>query len=238
MTQPSSAVSFQTTNWSMVVAACADPEALERLLRTYWGPIYVYIRRTGASREQAADLTQEFVVQVLLERGLIERADPDRGRFRTFLKSALRRFLIDQHRRSTSKARHPGVPILNGDALDALEPTREDDPGRAFDRQWAATLISQALDRTAAECAAEGQSAHWEAFNSAILEPTLRHTHSAPFDELAKALGVGGPERVSAMIQTMRRKFRRALREAVAQTVCDPSHTDLELENLKSLLGL
>jgi DNA-directed RNA polymerase specialized sigma24 family protein len=229
---------FKTTNWSMVIAASDDSKVLGTLLGRYWGPIYAYIRRSGYSREQAADLAQEFIALVLLERGLIQKADQGRGRFRTFIKSALRNFLVDQHRRSTARGRGPSQPLITGLSLEDLEPSEHDEPGGAFDRQWAATLLSIALERVEEECRAAGQDMHWNAFKAALVDPALGQAAPPTHGELAQRLGLPGPERVSSLVQTVRRKFKRSLRQVVEETLADPGHTDEELHDLKHFLGL
>lgn len=231
---------FKTTHWSIVIAATADSKLLEDLLARYWGPIYAYIRRSGYPREQAADLAQEFVAQVVLERGLIERADPERGRFRTFIKSALRNFLIDQHRRSTARGRAPagGAPVITGMDLEDLEPAEHEEPASAFDRQWATTLLDLALKRVEQDCAASGQEVHWAAFKSAIIDPAVRHSTPARLEDLAAQLGVSSADRISSMIQTVRRKFKRVLRDVVAETLAEPGHTEDELNELRRFLTL
>jgi RNA polymerase sigma factor (sigma-70 family) len=238
MNEPRSGSIFQTTQWSMVVAAHDDPEVLNSLLATYWGPIYTYIRRAGRSREDAADFTQEFIQHVMLERGLIERANPERGRFRTFIKSSLRRFLIDIHRHTAAKGRSPGAPVLGGPSLDALEPSGTDDPSSAFDRQWAATLLSVALERLEADCISSGQQAHWAAFSALVVEPALRHTAPMPVAEVATQLNLDSGHQVSSMIQTVRRKFRRLMADVVRETVADPSEAEDEIRQLGAFLGL
>lgn len=231
---------FRTTQWSMVIGATDDSKILQNLLTRYWGPIYAYIRRSGHPRDQAADLAQEFIAQVLLERGLIQRADPERGRFRTFIKSALRNFLIDQHRRSTARGRAPagGRPALTGLSLEELEPAEHEEPAGAFDRQWATTLLSLALDRVEEDCKASGQQLHWAAFKAAVIDPALGHAAPKSQEELAGRLGIEGADRLSSMIQTVRRKFKRMLREMIEETVADPGHADEELSDLKRFLGL
>lgn len=228
---------FHTTQWSVVVAAPSDPAVLQGLLKGYWGPIYAYIRRTGVERERAADLAQQFIHEVVLERGLLERATPERGRFRTFLKAALKNFLIDQHRRGTAKGRSPGTPVLGGAVLERMEPADQVDPGDAFDRQWATTLLSLALDRLAADCEASGQGAHWAAFKAAVIDPALGHDSAPSLETLAERLGVDSAAKVSSMIQTVRRKFRRVLREVVAATVADECAAEEEMGSLKEFLG-
>jgi RNA polymerase sigma factor (sigma-70 family) len=222
----------------MVIAATSDSKVLQNLLHAYWGPIYAYIRRTGASKDEAADLAQEFVAQIVLERKLIERADPERGRFRTFLKSALRNFLIDQHRRSTARGRSPPKPPLTGLTLEELEPSQNDEPASAFDRQWAATILSLALQRTEHSCLSAGQHIHWAAFKAAIIDPALGHSTQPSLQEVAQRLNIDDAEHASSMVQTVRRKFKRALREVVEDTLHDPTLADDELSDLKRFLGV
>ena len=90
---------FQTTSWTLIVRARASRADLQELLSVYWSPVYAYLRRRGHDPHDAADLTQGFLSEVVLDRGFVERADPARGRFRSFLLSALRKFVIDEHRR-------------------------------------------------------------------------------------------------------------------------------------------
>jgi RNA polymerase sigma factor (sigma-70 family) len=239
MDQTSHGGGFRTTRWSLVLDASADPMALDELLRLYWGPIYAYIRRSGRSREEAADLTQEFIAQRIVAGALLDKADPVRGRFRTFVKTALRNFLIDQERRKRAQRRSPSQAVLlQGFALDDIEPRDGDDPGSAFDRQWAATMLSNALTRVQASCEGEGQTVHWKAFERTVVQPALGRMAPIGLAELAKELGEGSAERVSAMIQTVRRKFRRVLRGMIEETVADPSFADDEANVLREFLKL
>ncbi|MBY0311649.1 MAG: sigma-70 family RNA polymerase sigma factor [Phycisphaerales bacterium] len=110
------AASFQSTLWALVLGARGDRHALEQLLRAYWAPVYAFIRRQGYSGHDASDLTQEFLSQVVIGRDMVGRANPERGRFRAFLKQALRNFLIDQHRLgrvSKGSRKGPGGPPAN-----------------------------------------------------------------------------------------------------------------------------
>lgn len=220
--------------------ASADPMALEELLGLYWGPIYAYIRRSGCTREEAADLAQEFVTQRIVAGALLDRADPVRGRFRTFVKTALKNFLIDQDRRRRAQRRSPaaGASIVRGLSLDAVEPREEDDPGRAFDRQWAATVLSNALARVQDACEKDGQAAHWTAFERTVVRPALGRTEAPSLAELAAEAGEASPERISAMIQTVRRKFKRTLRAMIEETVADPAQAEDEVSVLREFLSM
>ncbi len=227
---------FLSTQWSLVLAAPDDPGVLDTLIRRYLGPIYAYIRRAGSSRDQAADLTQEFVSRVILDRGLLTRADPARGRFRTFLKASLSNFLVDQHRRAHTRAHAPASPVLEGLRLDDLEPSSTDDPGAAFDKQWATSVLSTALERVRSDCQGCGQGAHWDAFSATVIEPALRHTTPPGLEPLAQKLGLSDPAQVSSMIQTVRRKFRRVLLQVIEDTLADPALAPEELTDLRRFL--
>ena len=229
---------FQTTHWSMILGVGHNPALLEDLLKTYWGPIYAFIRRSGYTRDKAADLTQEFIAQVILERDLFAKADPQRGRFRTFLKSTLKNFLIDQHRRASSRARSPGGPIVGGDKLERIEPCESDDPGSAFDRQWAATLLEEALERLEADCLACGQERHWKAFEATQVHPITRLAEAPALTAIAQELDLEGPTQVSSMNQTVRRKFRRVLLEVIRETVHDPHEAEDEYREMRVLFNL
>lgn len=238
MDRAATSSNFDTTNWSMVLAAPHDPALLARLLHAYWGPIYAFIRRSGKSRDDAADLTQEFIAQAVLARELVEKADPQRGRFRTLLKAAVRNFLIDQHRRSQAKGRSADTLVLSAEALDGAEPDERDDPHHAFDRQWGATVLSRALIMVEDDCAACGQDRHWEAFKAAVIDPALTMTDPPPLSDIARTMGLESPEQVASLVQTVRRKFRRVLTMVVAQTLEDASEAPAEIENIRQYLVL
>src|ERR1051325_2027095 len=141
---------FTTTHWSVVPPAGeADPpqanEALERLCRTYWYPLYVYVRRQGNSPEDAQDLTQNFFSR-LLEKDYFAKADRDRGKFRTFLLGSLKNFLVNEWKRAGRLKRGGDLTFLSIDAnvaedRYATELANESNPDAAYERRWAVTLI-------------------------------------------------------------------------------------------------
>src|SRR5688572_32879182 len=131
--------------------------ALEELCRTYWYPLYAYVRRSGKSPEEAEDLTQEFFAR-LLEKDLFAQADRERGRFRTFLLTALQRFLANEWHRSQAQKRGGGVSIVSIDASHAeeryhAEPADASTPERLYERRWALTLLDRVLGDQANEYA-------------------------------------------------------------------------------------
>ena len=237
---------FQTTSWGMIVDARADRSLLERLLRLYWPPVYAFIRHQGFGSHDASDLTQEFLSSVVLGRNMLDRADPQRGRFRSFLKQALRNFLIDYHRARSVRRdiAHPLSLSVGQDDTNGLgsshgvpEPASAIEAADIFDRQWAATLVHLALERVEDALRAEAMSMHWEAFEINVVGPAIRKTRPLPLDALAQKLGVSDKDTVSNMIQTTKRRFKRTLREIVADTVENSIAVDDELAELNRLLG-
>ncbi len=232
---------FATTHWSVVLAAgqSDSPQAaaaLEELCRAYWYPLYAYVRRRGAGPEDAQDGTQSFFAR-LLERDLLSRAAPQRGRFRSFLLTALQNFLADEHDRALAHKRGAGRPLISLDELDgetryALEPADDVSPDKLFERRWATTVLEQAWTRLAAHYAAEGKAdlfRELRRFNSA--------QEGAPgYAEAAHKLGL--PENtVKSLVHRMRQRYRALLRAEIAHTVADPAEIDEEIRYLLRVLG-
>jgi RNA polymerase sigma-70 factor (ECF subfamily) len=231
---------FATTHWSVVLSSAQDSSpdaqaALEKLCRAYWYPLYAYVRRRGHGPEDAQDLTQSFFAR-LLERKLLAVAAPERGRFRSFLLTALRNFLADEHDRASARKRGADRPVLSLDALDgearyALEPVEVATPDKLFERRWATTVLEQAWALLAAEYAAEGKAdlfRELRRFNSA--------QESAPgYAEVARKLGL--PENtVKSLVHRMRQRYRALLRREIANTVLDPAEIDEEIRYLLRVL--
>src|SRR5947207_13489104 len=163
---------FATTHWSVVLAAGERElpqanEALERLCRTYWYPLYVYVRRQGNSPEDAQDLTQIFFSR-LLEKNYFAKADPDRGKFRTFLLGSLKNFLVNEWKREGRLKRGGDRTFLSFDANEAEEryageQIEQSNPANAYERQWAVALIEQVFSVLRGEYAAAGKAQLFEA---------------------------------------------------------------------------
>ncbi|MHC4709277.1 MAG: RNA polymerase sigma factor [Planctomycetota bacterium] len=230
---------FRTTSWTLIVHARASQGDLEELLRRYWSPVYAFLRRSGRRPEEAEDLTQAFLSDVLLRRDLIGRADPDRGRFRSFLVAALRRYVIDHQRQAQREGVAPRrfVPE-NLDELKAAEPRAAHDPSTAFDRQWAAAVIDEALRRTEESCWHEGMERQWRAFEARVRRPLVHGCEPTPIELLLKELPARGPQEIYDMIYTVKRKLRAMIRDVVAETVEDPEGVDHEVGELRRHLSL
>jgi DNA-directed RNA polymerase specialized sigma24 family protein len=231
---------FATTRWSVVLAA-RDPQrtdgrqALEVLCQAYWYPLYAYVRRQGSSPQDAADLTQEFFAQ-LLDKDWLSDVARDKGRFRDFLLASMRHFVSKQRRRALAQKRGGGRKIMALDIETAegrfqLEPVDSASPDRAFDRQWALTLLASVSDGLRQRYAAEGKSQLF-----AVLEPTLAGGRGEqPYAALAGQLGMTeGAVRVAVI--RLRRRYRDALRSQIGDTVSSEEEIDDELRHLMKAL--
>lgn len=233
------AAGFHTTSWTLVHGARADRAGLEKLLRQYWSPIYAAIRRQGFGTHDASDLTQEFMSQVVIGRDLAGKADPARGRFRSYLKQSLRNFLIDRSRgKKRAEGDHPAhLATSDGDEAGAPEPAAPATGPDAFDREWAAAVIELTLQRLEEACREDDLGPHWTAFKINVVGPTLRKTQPLSMEALAERIGAADATQASNMLQTVKRRFKRLLREVVAETVADQGEVEQELAILRMSLG-
>jgi RNA polymerase sigma-70 factor (ECF subfamily) len=223
-----------------VVRARSSPEELARLLAVYWSPVYAFLRRRGHGPHEASDLTQGFLADVVLERDLICRADPERGRFRSFLLAALKNFVIDEHRRKAGRDGGRPIAFVPDDpaVLEAAEPSEADDPIWAFDRQWATTVLGIVLERLQEACHKEGLGPHWTVFEGRVLGPIRHGCEPVPVEDLIRSVGARDRDEIYSMQNSVKRRFKTVLREVVAETVDDQTELDTELAELRGLLSL
>jgi RNA polymerase sigma factor (sigma-70 family) len=228
---------FVTTRWTLVAAAAADSsdpqrqEALGDLCQAYWPPLYAFLRRRGHSPEDAQDLTQGFFARVL-ERRDFRAADPARGRFRSFLLSALQHYAINEHERASTVKRGGRVQRLSLDFEEVertyvLEARHDDSPDRVFNRKWAAISLDRALGRLRDECHTLGKGALADA-----LLPYLTDTGQLPgYRTVAEQLGLTeGATKVA--VHRLRQRFGALLRLEIAETVLAPADVDDEVREL------
>ncbi len=232
---------FATTHWSVVLAAglhdtAQSNAALEKLCRTYWLPIYGYIRRRGYTPEQAEDYTQELFAR-LLRKDSFAAADPQKGRFRSFLLGALKHLLADEKEKAQAAKRGDGRPLLCWEDLAAeerlrTEPLEQLSPDWVFDRRWAMTILEQAAQRLKREYQAPDRLLLFEK-----LKPYLGNNEVATsYAETAAQLGLT-ESAVKAAIFRMRQRYHVLVREEVAQTVANPKELEEEIRYLISLFS-
>jgi len=224
---------FATTRWSMVVDAAGQGEsaraALTALCETYRPPVLAYVRAHMRRGEEAEDLVQEFFA-LLLERRLAERADPERGRFRSFLLTSLKNFLINERERSNALRRGGGVQILREAAIE-LVADGEPGPEEAFDREWARTVLREGLRRLEQEAARAGRS---ELF--AELRPYLIESpDQADYENVARAQGLRR-NTVAVAVHRMRTRLHELVCEVLADTARDAAEVDAELRYMRDVL--
>ena len=232
---------FTTTHWSVVLAAGTGrapgaQEALERLCRVYWHPLYAFVRRLGHSPADAQDLTQGFFAY-LLERDLVARADRQAGRFRSFQLGSLKHFLAHEHERATALKRGGGQPLLSLDELDpeeryAFEPPDAATPETIFDQRWALQQVESALSRLRAEYVSSGRGPLFDLLKDYV----WGDKNALGLAEIAGRLDLT-EEAVKKSVQRLRQRFRDSLRAEVAQTVATPDQIDEELRHLRAALS-
>jgi RNA polymerase sigma-70 factor (ECF subfamily) len=222
-----------TTLWSRVLAA-ADPahperrEALEFLAVTYWRPVYHLFRRLGARADEAPDLTQEFFAR-LIDGPVLAAADPDRGRFRAYLRTAARNFLLHEWEKKSALKRGGGVRRFDFDVAERVFVPRAD-PDRDFDRQWAIDLLQACLVQLESELRGPLFDALRTAFSLDGAPQVPTHAR------IAAGLGVAEPE-VTKFLFNARRRLREILRERVRASVASEADVDAEIRDLFSALS-
>jgi RNA polymerase sigma factor (sigma-70 family) len=232
---------FQTTNWTLIVRAgngdSTDArDALAALCKTYWYPVFAFIRRQGYSAADAEDLTQGYFTR-LIEKECLRDLKPEAGRFRAFVLASARHFLSNERDHDRAQKRGGGRPSLPFDRPGAeeryaLEPVDPVTPESLFERAWAGSVVERAVERLGSEAAdAEGR----ERFEQLKAHLTGADEPST-YRELAAAWGVGEPA-VRVSVHRLRKRFGRLLRQEVAATVADPADVDAELRYLLGVLG-
>jgi DNA-directed RNA polymerase specialized sigma24 family protein len=239
--QPAGSQIFATTHWSVVLAtreidAPVATVALNRLCSIYWYPLYAYLRRRGHAEQDAQDLTQGFFAQ-LLERGSIQKADREKGRFRSFLLASLNYFVADERDHAAAGKRGGGREVFSLDAKDAenryrLEPVDERNPDKIFEQRWAMTLLDQVLARLAQEFTDSGRSDLFERLQPLLIEGTEVKTYA----EIGREAGMS-EEAVKKAVQRMRRRYHQLVREEIAHTVATPGEVEDELRHLCAVLS-
>jgi RNA polymerase sigma factor (sigma-70 family) len=229
---------FATTHWTVVLAAGqrSTPQsdsALEQLCQTYWFPLYAYVRRRGHTKEDAEDLTQAFFAR-FLAKNYLDGLSAERGRFRAFLLASLKHFLANEWDKSQRQKRGGGVSPLSLDWQTAdtqfqVAATKEPRPDKAFDREWAISLLAKVIERLQKECAAEGKAELFEQLKIRLTADKGELSHA----EAAQKLGMDETA-VRVTVHRMRKRYRQLLRDEIAQTLADSADVD---EEMRALFG-
>ena len=232
---------FSTTRWDLVCAAVdtGSPDAeraLEQLCTRYWYPLYVFVRRVGYCAADAEDLTQEFFAR-LLTRRYLARAEPARGRFRSYLLAGIKNLLSDERDRALRMKRGGGqTPVSFGqEAAEARylnDPAVQDTPELAFERAWTATLLERAAARLRAEYEAVGKGRQFDQLTEFRLDSAGQPSYRAAADALEMSESA-----LKSAILRLRRRHHQLVREELADTVGDPAEVDEEIRHLLTVVG-
>jgi len=239
------AATFPSTHWpAIAVARDADPEtrrkALGELLVRYEVPLTRYLsQKFHCSEDQARDLFQGFVAEVVLKRDLIGQARPIPGRqFRSYLLTALHQFAVSEHRRETAQKRQPeGGMVPLDDVTASSVPAPNEVAAVAFDVAWARGVLNDAIQGMRLECEESKRPDLWGVFERRLLAPILEGVDPLPYDQLIERFHLESPTRAHNVLVTAKRMFARCLRAAVSQYVAGEADIEGELRELRAILA-
>lgn len=238
---PSSAGRFATTHWSIILAASDSAStqhesALATLCQTYWFPLYAYLRRRGYDSHQAEDYTQGFFAGILERKGL-QKADPKYGKFRSFLLASLKNFLADEWDRDHAQKRGGDKKVLSLD-FDAAasrydqEPEYQMSPEKLFERSWALTILTRAMDRLKAESIVSDKQQLFDCLKIYL----TAEKGAVPYKDVASKLNMTEGA-VKVAVHRLRRRYRELVRDEIAQTVTAEAQIDEEIRDLFAALS-
>ena len=232
---------FATTLWSVVLSArdtqpLESEAALEALCKSYWFPLYAFLRRQGHEPADAQDLVQGFFAR-LLEKNYLRSVTPEKGRFRHFLLAALRHYVADERDRAQAQKRggrtlHLSLQSDEAELIYSGELTDQESPEKLYERRWAMALLEQAQARLREECARAGKSVLYEAIGPS----QTQDARSESYAEIGVRLGLSESALKSASVR-LRRRYQELIREEVAQTMVDPKELEEELRHLLRVLS-
>ena len=214
----------------------AAQRALADLFRTYWYPLYAYVRRRGYAEHDAEDLVQAFCMH-LHEKHALAKADPLRGKFRTFLLSSLQNFLGNEHVRATAQKRGGGQEFVFIDAENAheryrAEPAHAATPEAIFEKRWAHALLEQTLSGLRSDFTARGKERLFDGLASFLTADAREESYQSAADRLGLPLSA-----VKTSVHRLRQDYRSRLRDEIGRTVASPEQIDDELQHLRKVLS-
>lgn len=238
---PSGAGGFATTHWSIILAASDSASsqhepALSSLCQTYWFPLYAYLRRRGHDSHQAEDYTQGFFAGIL-ERKALQKADPKYGKFRSFLLASLKNFLADEWDRDRAQKRGGDKKVLSLDFNAAAsryeqDPAHHMSPEKLFERSWALTVLSRAMERLKAESTLSDKQQLFDCLKIYL----AAEKNAVPYKDVATKLNMTEGA-VKVTVHRIRRRYRELVRHEIAQTVTTEAQVDEEIRDLFAALA-
>ena len=235
---------FLTTHWSLIEdtgGSDGDKNGvlIELLLKKYWKPVYCYLRRHGHGNEEAKDLTQGFFQEVVLGRKLIDKADRTKGRFRSFLLTALNRYLINIHHEQSTRRHIPRAKISSMDMDDMSELPQSVStltPEDSFTYAWVSELLEQVLTEVKAECEKTDKMLHWQIFRDRALRPIMEGSAAPSLETVCRKYGLSDTAKASNMIVTVKRRFQTLMRQHLRDTVMSDKEAEEELKEIRRFL--
>lgn len=238
---PTAAREFASTHWSVVLLAGQEHSsqsaaALEKLCQAYWYPLYSFTRRQGYGAPEAADLTQDFFSHLLATNALTS-VKREKGKFRSFLLASLKNLLANEWNRARCQKRGGGVPLFSLDEEAAegrykIDPADDSTPEKIFERRWAETILSRALDRLRQECDRADKARRFDEMKKFL----LGEKDAGSLAEAAARLNLSLAA-VKGLVHRLRRRFRELIRDEISQTVAGPEEIDQEIRDLFTAFG-
>jgi DNA-directed RNA polymerase specialized sigma24 family protein len=233
---------FGTTRWTVIVNSQTSDEDCKRLIldglfQKYWKPVYCYIRRKGYDNDKVKDLTQGFFTEIVWGRNLIQSANPEKGRFRNFLLTALECYLTDIYRYEHSQKRMPPKEIFSYDAdhlFELAEPEDQLPAEEAFNSVWLLELLQQSLAEVQKDMEEDGMGKYWALFEYHFIEPILKNSKHPALKETCKMLNIDNPAAASNMLVTVKRRVKKAIIQHLK--TMEGSESNLE-EEISALIG-
>lgn len=236
---------FPTTHWTQIFAAAeAESErgqaALQALLVRYQAALEAHLLlKYRIPEDQARDCLQSFIAERILKKSLLQKADAARGRFRTFLLTALDRFYLNAFRDAHAGKRRPSGGLISLEEMSGQHhpgSIGEENP-EPFEVAWALRIMEEALVQMKEQCRSSGRADLWEVFAGRVLDPLLHQKEPVSYDFLAGKFGCQSPDQVSNLLVTAKRSFLRALRSVISEYARTPEEIEEEIAHFKSVLS-
>jgi hypothetical protein len=237
---------FSTTCWTKINDIKTSDKQKERLIineliTLYWKPVYICLRRKGNNNEVAKDLTQGFFLEVVIGRNLIQQADKTKGKFRTFLLTALDRYTRDVHQKETADKRMPTGKIISLDEFDipdVFENIQDLTPEQAFNYAWITDLLDQLFLEVEHECISARMELNWKVYASRVLDPIINNKKPSSLPEICEKLGIENETIASNMMEPVKRRVRKALERKLSKLAKSSAEIEEEINELLKIFSI
>jgi RNA polymerase sigma-70 factor (ECF subfamily) len=233
---------FLTTHWSLIEGIQSEDDKdnalIGLLIERYWKPVYCYLRNKGHGNDQSKDLVQDFFYEVVLNRNLAQRAEPSKGRFRSFLMHALKQYLVDREREQEAQKRHPKGKFVSLDVLDppvVPETLSQSGPEDSFNYAWKTALLDTVLSEVEREFRRQGIEVYWDVFRDRVVKPIMENIEAPSLKSMCTRYGIENEAKISNMIVTVKRRFQSELRKQIRNTVLSENLVNEELLEILKL---